>query len=188
MLFDLALIPGLATREVLVSAAEEQALIERIGALELTPFQFQGFTGKRLTTSFGWSYDFENGRFNQTQPIPDWLLPLRDLAADFANLAADDLVHALVIRYDPGAGIGWHRDRPVFDEVVGISLGAPTMLSFRQRKEAGFRRVKVPLAPRSAYHLSGEVRRDWEHGIPAHEALRFSITFRSLAEKYRPGP
>jgi alkylated DNA repair dioxygenase AlkB len=181
MLFDLApLIPGLATRDALVDPAEEEELIAHITALDLTPFRFQGFTGKRLTTSFGWAYDFDNGRISQAEPIPDWLEPLRRRAADFARLATEDLVQALVIRYDPGAGIGWHRDRPQFDEVVGVSLGAPVVLTFRQRTATGFRRVKLPLAPRSAYHLAGEVRSAWEHGISAHDALRFSITFRSL--------
>ncbi len=182
MLFDLALIPGLATREDLVSPADERALIDRINLLELTPFRFRGFTGKRLTASFGWTYDFDNGRFAETDPIPGWLLPLRERAAGFASLPRHDLVHALVIRYDPGAGIGWHRDRPVFDQIVGVSLGAPTVLNFRQRTATGFRRVKLGLPPRSAYHLAGEVRREWEHGIPAHDALRFSITFRSLSD------
>lgn len=180
MLFDLELIPGLATCEELITSAEEEQLIEHIGRLELSPFRFQGFTGKRLTTSFGWAYDFDKGRIAETEPIPDWLEPVRNRAADFAGLPANRLVQVLVIRYDPGAGIGWHRDRPVFDEVVGISLGAPTTLTFRQRIPSGFRRVKVPLAPRSAYHLKGEVRREWEHGIAEHDALRFSITFRTL--------
>jgi len=104
MLFDLKLIPGLAVQEGLIGAAEEAALIERIVGLDLVPFRFQGFTGKRLTTSFGWAYDFDNGRFAETDSIPDWLLPIRDRAARFAGLDASDLVQALVIRYDPGAG------------------------------------------------------------------------------------
>ena len=86
-----------------------------------------------------------------------------------------------MIRYDPGAGIGWHRDRPQFDEVIGVSLGAPVTMAFRRRRADGkFDRVKLPLVPRSAYLLSGEVRSGWQHGIAAHDALRFSLTFRSL--------
>lgn len=180
LLFDLPLIPGLKLVEGLIDPAEEAGLIEAFGGLALSPFRFQGFTGKRLTKSFGWTYDFETGRVAEADPIPDWLLPLRRRAARFAGLQEDVLGQALVIRYDPGAGIGWHRDRPMFDEVVGISLGAPTVLSFRQRIEGGFKRVKIPLPPRSAYHLSGEVRSEWEHGIPAHDGLRYSVTFRSL--------
>ena len=181
MLFDAPLIPGLGTREAFVSEAEEQALIAAISGVELSPFRFQGFTGKRLTHSFGYHYDFDTARFAETEPIPEWLELLRARASEFAGLASGDLVQALVIRYDPGAGIGWHRDRPVFDQVVGISLGSPATLNFRQRIGSGFRRARVELAPRSAYHLSGEVRRDWEHGIASHDALRYSVTFRSLA-------
>jgi alkylated DNA repair dioxygenase AlkB len=181
MLFDQELIPGLLTRDELVDAAEEAELIAHIATLNLTPFRFQGFTGKRLTTSFGFAYDFEVGRIIRAEPIPNWLAPLRCRAADFAGLRSAELVQALVIRYDPGAGIGWHRDRPQFEQVVGISLGASAMLTFRQRTATGFRRVKLPLAPRSAYHLAGEARVAWEHGISAHDELRFSITFRSLS-------
>ena len=183
MLFADPVIPGLELREDFVSADQERALIDQIEGLGLSPFRFQGWTGKRLTRSFGWRYDFDDASFTEAEPIPGWLLPLRERAAMFAGLRPDDFAHALVIRYDPGAGIGWHRDRPQFDEVVGVSLGAPTVMRFRRRTEKGFHRAKVELAPRSAYLLSGEVRSDWEHSIAAHEALRFSITFRSLSER-----
>jgi alkylated DNA repair dioxygenase AlkB len=181
-LFDRSpVLPGLSLAEEFITPAEEQALIAKIDAADLSPFRFQGWTGKRLTTSFGWRYDFDNGRFGPADPIPDWLLPVRDEAAAFAGLASDDLVQALLIRYDPGAGIGWHRDRPVFEHVVGISLGSPTPLRFRQRVGGGFKRMTVLLLPRSIYHLAGEVRHQWEHSIVEGTERRWSITFRSLA-------
>jgi alkylated DNA repair dioxygenase AlkB len=183
MLFADPVIPGLELREHFISEEEEGELIARIDDLGLSPFRFQGWTGKRLTRSFGWRYDFDDASFTQSEPIPDWLLPLRERAADLADLAPADFAHALVVRYDPGAGIGWHRDRPQFDKVVGISLGAATVMRFRQRTASGFRRANVELEPRSAYLLTGEVRADWEHSIAAHQALRFSITFRSLSER-----
>jgi alkylated DNA repair protein (DNA oxidative demethylase) len=181
MLFADPVIPGLDLRERFVHEEEEGELIARIDDLGLSPFRFHGWTGKRLTHSFGWRYDFDDASFTQTEPIPDWLLPMRARAAALAGLAPDAFAHALVVRYDPGAGIGWHRDRPQFDRVVGISLGAATTMRFRQRTVSGFRRASVRLEPRSAYLLSGEVRSAWEHSIAAHEALRFSITFRSLS-------
>ena len=181
MLFDVPLIPGLAVREELISPSAEALLLVDLGRLDLAPFRFQGFIGKRLTRSFGWAYDFDNGRFAETEPLPGWLLPLRQASADFARLDARLLAQALVIRYDPGAGIGWHRDRPVFDQIVGVSLGTDAILNFRQRTDSGFRRIKLPLPPRSAYHLSGEARSEWEHGIASHDAVRYSITFRSLS-------
>ncbi len=182
MLFEDPIIPGLELRDDFVGADEESELIGHIEALGLSPFRFQGWTGKRLTRSFGWRYDFDDASFTQVEEIPDWLEPLRRRAAEFAGLRPDDFAHALVVRYDPGAGIGWHRDRPQFDQVMGISLCAPTTMRFRQRTASGFRRANVRLEPRSAYLLSGEVRSDWEHSIAAHDALRFSITFRSLSE------
>ena len=173
---------GLELREEFIAEAEERELIARIDALGLSPFRFQGWTGKRLTRSFGWRYDFDDASFTEAEPIPGWLRPLREKAAALAGISPDDFAHALVIRYDPGAGIGWHRDRPQFDRIVGISLGAPTVMRFRRRTASGFRRANVELPPRSAYLLGGEVRSDWEHSIAAHQALRFSITFRSLSQ------
>jgi alkylated DNA repair dioxygenase AlkB len=184
-LFTDSVLPGLELREDFVDHREEAVVIGHIEALGLTPFRFQGWTGKRLTRTFGWRYDFEDSSFTETEPIPEWLKPLRARAADFAAVSADDLAHVLLVRYDVGAGIGWHRDRPQFDKVVGISLGAPTSMRFRQRASTGFRRASLELPRRSAYLLSGEVRSDWEHSIAPHAALRFSITFRSLSERGR---
>ena len=181
MLFADPVIPGLELRADFLGVEEERRLIDRIAQLDLSPFRFQGWTGKRMTRSFGWRYDFDDASFTQAEEIPQWLQRLRERAAAFAGLAADDFAHALLVRYDPGAGIGWHRDRPQFDQVVGISLGAATTMRFRQRTASGFRRAKIELEPRAAYLLSGEVRSDWEHSIAAHQALRFSITFRSLS-------
>jgi alkylated DNA repair dioxygenase AlkB len=184
-LFNQPPIAGVDYREALVSGAEEKALIDRLSAFDLAPFRFHGWVGNRKTRSFGWRYDFEDASFTPAEPLPDWLLPLRDRAGAFAKIEAEDFVHVLVARYDPGAGIGWHRDRDVFEQVVGISLGTPATLRFRQRAGAGFRRAKLELAPRSAYLLSGEARWEWEHSIAPGDQLRFSITFRALSDKGR---
>lgn len=179
-LFDLPILPGLALRSDIVTTEEEASLIERIDDSGLAPFRFQGWLGRRMTRSFGWTYDFDRASFAPSDPLPDWLESLRDRAADVARLPADALVQALVIRYDPGAGIGWHRDRPVFDQVVGISLGNAATMRFRRRKAGGFDRRQVPLAPRSIYHLTDEARQDWEHSIAPMNLPRWSVTFRSL--------
>jgi len=185
-LFDVPLVPGLATRAEIISAEEEASLIAKIDAEDLSPFRFQQWTGKRLTRSFGWSYDFESGQFAPTDPLPAWLNPLKARAAAFAGLAPDQLAQALLIRYDPGAGIGWHKDRPVFEHVIGISLGHDATLRLRQRTADGFARAKAELAPRSIYHLAGEVRHQWEHSIAPMAVPRWSITFRSLREASIP--
>lgn len=185
LLFDAPPIAGLNYREEVIDRAEEQALIERLTEADLSPFRFHGWLGNRKTQSFGWRYDFDDASFSAAEPIPEWLSPLRRTAADFAGLQPDDFVHVLLARYDPGAGIGWHRDRDVFDQVVGFSLATPATLRFRRRKPGGFDRASLDVAPRSAYLLSAEVRWDWEHRITPGEELRFSITFRALSDKGR---
>jgi alkylated DNA repair dioxygenase AlkB len=181
-LFDQPRLAGLSQADHIVTPTEERGLIAAIDAAGLSPFRFHGWEGKRLTASYGWRYDFDDASFRPAEPIPDWLLPLRDRAADFIGQEPDELVQALVIRYDPGAGIGWHRDRPVFEHVVGISLAAPATMRLRRRKSGGFDRVSAPLARRSIYHLTGEARHAWEHSIAAMPATRWSITFRSLSD------
>jgi len=181
-LFEGPLVAGLDYREDFISREEEAALIGRLQALDLAPFRFQGWTGNRKTQSFGWRYDFDDASFQPTEPIPQWLEPLRDKAASLAGVASGEIVQALLARYDPGAGIGWHKDRSVFDRVVGVSLGSPETLRFRQRTTTGFRRFNLPVEPRSAYLLFGEARYEWEHRIVPGESLRFSITFRTLSD------
>jgi DNA oxidative demethylase len=179
-LFNTPVLPGLASTGDFITEIEEQALIAAIDAVDLSPFRFQGWTGKRLTASFGWTYDFDAACLRRGQPIPVWLLPFRDRAADFIDLPPDDFVQALLIRYDAGAGIGWHKDRPNFEHVVGVSLGSPTKMRFRRRRGNRFERATIPLERRGAYHLSGEARHEWEHSIAELDQTRWSVTFRSM--------
>ena len=178
-LFAEPFITGLDYRPEFITADEEDALLHHLQAMDLAPFRFQGWTGNRKTQSFGWRYDFDDASFQPAEPVPDWLTPLRDKAAAFAG---DDIAHVLVARYDPGAGIGWHKDRSVFDRVVGVSLHSPAILRFRQRGPSGFMRLNQLVEPRSAYRLSGEARYDWEHRIVPGDDLRFSITFRTMSD------
>lgn len=184
-LFEPSPITGLRYHDDFLNVEEERRLIGEIERVNLEPFRFQQWAGKRLTATFGWRYDFEKGTFGAADPLPPFLLPFRKRAAQFASLFDGELEQALLIRYDPGVGIGWHRDRPVFEHVVGISLGSSTTIAFRRRKEKGFDRVKLQLKPRSIYLLSGEARHEWEHGIGRQDAPRWSITFRSLSAKGR---
>jgi alkylated DNA repair dioxygenase AlkB len=185
LLFDAPLIAGLDYREGVISAAEEKSLVDLLAATDLPPFRFHGWIGNRKTKSFGWSYDFDDSSFAPAEPIPASLAPLREIAAGFARIQPHEFVHVLIARYDPGAGIGWHRDRDVFEKVVGISLGTATTLRFRRRSLSGFYRASLDLEPGSAYLLSREARWDWEHRILPGDRLRFSITFRTLSDKGR---
>jgi hypothetical protein len=163
-----------------VSAAEEAGLVAHLDAAPLAPFQFGQWEGKRLTANYGSAYDFARGKVGEAPPIPGWLLDVRARLAARVGRGAADFVQALVIRYDPGAGIGWHRDRPQYGEVMGLSLSAPATLRLRRRNPEGFERRVIALPPRSLYLLSGEVRDEWEHSIVPMAVTRRSITFRTM--------
>jgi alkylated DNA repair dioxygenase AlkB len=183
--FDLfAAPPGLPGLHHHAVALPVDGLAAAIDAAPLSPFKFQQWTGRRLTASYGWHYDFEAGQVGRAEPMPDWLLAVRTRAAALTGLDPAVLVQALLTRYDPGAGIGWHRDRPVFEHVVGVSIGAPAILRFRRRRDGGFDRHSEALSEGSLYHLTGEARWNWEHGIAAMDAPRWSITFRSLTDRF----
>ena len=159
---------------------DERALLEHVRALPFREFEFHGHLGKRRTVSFGWGYDFATEALREADEIPAFLLALRERAAAFAGLGAEQLQQVLVTEYDAGAGIGWHRDKAVFGDVVGISLLAPCVFRLRRKVGTSWERVSVEAEPRSAYLLRGAARTEWEHSIPPVEALRYSVTFRNL--------
>jgi alkylated DNA repair dioxygenase AlkB len=148
----------------------------------LEPFDFHGFKANRRVTSYGWRYDFDSARLVSSNPIPDWLLPVRKLATEFAGLGSDEFRQVLISEYSPGAGIGWHKDKAVYDKIVGVSLGSVCTLRFRRPTggDGKWHRYSLPVTPGSFYLLSGDARAVWEHSIPAVTALRYSLTFRSL--------
>jgi alkylated DNA repair dioxygenase AlkB len=164
----------------LITESEERSLVEAFQSLPFKEFEFQGFIGKRRVVSFGWRYDFNGGGFQRIEPMPDFLLPLRDKAAAFADIAPIALEHALLTEYRPGTAIGWHKDRSVFDDVIGVSLVSPCTFRFRRRRENAWERHSLAAEPRSVYLLRGPSRTEWEHSIPAVGALRYSVTFRTL--------
>ena len=171
---------GFQYGEEFLSPDEEQALIETVQHLPFREFEFRGFLGKRRTVSFGWRYDFNVRELQRTEAFPTFLLPLRKKAAEFAGLSENGLQHALITEYPAGATIGWHKDRPEFADVIGISLWAPCLFRFRRKKGARWERASLELQRRSAYLLRGPSRWDWQHSIPPVDTLRYSITFRSL--------
>jgi alkylated DNA repair dioxygenase AlkB len=162
---------------------EERELVARIGELPLKEFEFHGYVGKRRVISYGWHYDFGERKLSETESIPPFLLSARERAAEFAGVAPEHLPHALVTEYGPGAAIGWHRDKGVFGDVIGISLLSPCVFRLRRKAGSKWERYSLAAEPRSAYLLRGASRTEWEHSIPAVDALRYSITFRTL----RPG-
>jgi alkylated DNA repair dioxygenase AlkB len=170
----------------IVPPAEERELAAGIAKLPLREFEFHGYTGKRRVISFGWKYEFEGETLREADPIPSMLIPLRDRAARFAGIEPEALAHVLVTEYAPGAAIGWHRDKAVFGDVVGISLLSPCVFRLRRKAGAGWERYSLTVEPRSAYLLRGPSRNHWEHSIRPPEGLRYAVTFRSLAGKGEP--
>ena len=173
---------GFRYRPELIGPADEEGLLARLRGLPFRAFEFHGHTGKRRVISFGWHYDFAGRTLRKADDIPEFLIALRPVAAAFAEVEPEAFPHVLVTEYGPGAGIGWHRDKAVFGQVVGISLLAPCVLRLRRAVGRKWERVKVTAEPRSAYLLSGPARYEWEHSIPPVKALRYSITFRNLRE------
>lgn len=174
---------GLEYRENLLSPSEQAILGERIKELPFRVFEFKGYVGKRRTVSFGWRYDFAKEELQRGEEIPGFLEDVRRRAGDFARLAPADLQQVLVTEYAPGAGIGWHRDKAVFGDVVGISLLSACTFRFRRRKDATWERASFTAEAGSVYLLRGSSRTEWEHSIPPVESLRYSITFRSLRKR-----
>jgi alkylated DNA repair dioxygenase AlkB len=173
---------GFQYQPALLAAAEEETLVQEFATLPFKDFEFHGFVGKRRIVSFGWQYDFANRALRKTEPMPAFLHPIREKAARFAGLPAAGFQQALVTEYAPGATIGWHRDRPVFGEVIGVSLLSPCVFRLRRKTGTTWQRASLTVEPRSVYLLQGAARSEWEHSIPALDTLRYSITFRNFKD------
>ncbi len=171
---------GLRHAPEFVSRETERDLISRIAQLPLQPFQFGAFEGNRRVKSFGFRYDYTARRILEAEPIPEWLLPIARSVEGFGDLPAGSVRQALCSEYDVGVGIGWHRDKPHFDKVFGLSLGAPCKFRFRRRIGEKWERYTRDAEPRSLYMMDGESRQTWEHSIPPVRQRRYSITFRTM--------
>jgi alkylated DNA repair dioxygenase AlkB len=181
-------VAGLRYRADLFSPAEEAGFVRRFEGLDFRPFEFHGHLGNRRIVSFGWRYDYSGQRLRDAAPMPDFLEPLKVIAARFSGLDAGSFAHALVTEYAPGAGIGWHRDKPMFRHVVALSFLAPCRLRLRRKRGDKWQRQDLMVAPRSGYMLDGEARSVWEHSIPPLDRLRYSVTFRDFVPGYRAPP
>jgi alkylated DNA repair dioxygenase AlkB len=177
---------GFAYHPDAISVDEEQRLLAEIAPLPFREFQFRGFEGKRRVVSFGWRYDFTEQKALPAEPIPPFLRELCRNVQHSTGFVLPDLEQVLVTEYSPGTTIGWHKDKPVFGNVMGLSLASPC--TFRLRKsngEAGWARASLRLEPRSAYFFAGPARWKWEHSIPPVEGRRYSITFRNRRSDHR---
>jgi alkylated DNA repair dioxygenase AlkB len=174
---------GFLYRENFLSEDEEAELLRIFRGLEFAPYDYHGYIAKRRIVRYGTNYDLNTrAASEESRPIPEFLLPIRERAAEVASIVPDEMVQAMVSEYSVGTPIGWHRDAPQFGTILGISLGSACRLRLMPYKEAG-KIMSLKLEPRSIYVMRGAARSSFVHSIPAVKELRYSITFRTLAKK-----
>jgi alkylated DNA repair dioxygenase AlkB len=169
-----------------ISPAEEAGLLAVIAHMPLAEARYRSYTARRRVASYGSQYDFQHNRLLPSDPLPAELLPLRERVARWIGLAPDVFTNALVAEYQPGTPLGWHRDVPDYEVVVGISLAGVARMRFRRYPPIHPKKADVltlDLDPRSAYLMRGEARWDWQHSVAPTRALRYSITFRTPSER-----
>jgi alkylated DNA repair protein (DNA oxidative demethylase) len=175
---------GLLYKAEIISQHEECALIAQIRDLPFSQIRMHGVVAKRKVVHFGWVYGYESWKITPGPAIPVFLLSLRACAAELISCTLEELAEVLVTQYPPGAGIGWHRDAPMFGTVVGVSLLNACRLSFQRRKANARETFAITLEPRSAYVLRGPARYAWQHSIHRTPSLRYSVTFRTMSKRY----
>ena len=175
---------GFRYQENILSEEEEASLVASLDTLELKPFEFHGHLGNRRVTSFGLGYDYARRMVEPADALPLFLTGLRTKAATFAGRSIEEFQQAGVNQYPPGAGIGWHKDKPQFGAIVGISLLAPATLRLRRASGKSWIRRSLELKPRSIYLLDGEARKEWEHSVPPVSSLRYALMFRTVAASH----
>jgi alkylated DNA repair protein (DNA oxidative demethylase) len=166
-----------------ITVEEEHSLRQEIERLDFSDVRMHGVVAKRKVVHFGWDYGYDSWTISPTHPIPEWLLPLRARAADAIGVREEAIQEVLVTRYEPGAGIGWHRDAPMFGpRVLGVSLVGSCRMRFQRTVNGKRQTAEAVLSPRSLYVLTGAARFSWQHAIPPGKELRYSITFRTLKD------
>jgi alkylated DNA repair dioxygenase AlkB len=186
---DQRLPPGMRYEEDFISREEEADLIAIIEKLPLANMKYQQYEALRRVVSYGGQYDFTQQRLNEAEPLPTWLDPLRERAGAWAGIRPAAFTQALVAEYQPGTPLGWHRDVPDFEDIVGISLGNDAVMRLRPYPHEKGRRgdvLKMTLPPRSIYLLRGASRWAWQHTVSPTKALRYSITLRTARSPQRP--
>lgn len=174
---------GMRYAREFLTPTEEKSLVALAQSLPLQEMNYKGYTARRRVASYGGSYDFDANRLRESEPLPASLEPLRDKVAAWLGVAPDTFTQALVAEYRAGTPLGWHRDVPDFEDVVGVSLLGEATMRLRPypppepKQKADV--LKLLLEPRSIYLLRGAARWGWQHSVAATRTLRYSITFRT---------
>jgi len=180
--------PGLVYAPEMITPAQEERLLRDLVGNSYDEVRMHGQVARRTVRHFGVDYHFESAEITPGDPIPPWLLDVRHRCAELAGVPDERLAECLLTRYPPRATIGWHRDAPMFGDVVGVSVGSACLLRF-QRGQGNQRHVfEQVLDRRSAYVLTGPSRTAWQHSTPPVAEERYSITFRTLRRRASTSP
>jgi alkylated DNA repair dioxygenase AlkB len=177
---------GMRYEPEFLTAAEEESLVALAQSLPLAEMNYKGYTARRRVASYGGSYDFDANRLRQAQALPPSLEPVRDKVAGWLGIAPGAFTQVLVAEYRPGTPLGWHRDVPDFEDIVGVSLLGEATMRLRPYPPRDPKKgdvLKLLLEPRSIYLLRGAARWGWQHSVAATPALRYSITFRTARRR-----
>ena len=174
--------PGALLVPEFLSRDEEAHLLAVIQSLSLTEARYKQYTARRRVASFGSQFDYDDNILRRADDIPDALLTLRERVSQWLGIEAERLAQMLVAEYVPGTPLGWHRDVPQFESIVGLSVLGTARMKFRPYPPDAARAsevIHIDLPPRSLYVLEGEARWGWQHCIVETKELRYSVTLRS---------
>ena len=177
---------GMTFEEEFLSLDDEAALLAQIESLELHEAQYKTYTARRRVMSYGSQYDFDDNRLLAAPAIPDFLKPLRERLARWADVEPEHFTNALIAEYRPGTPLGWHRDVPDYELVAGVSLASTARMRLRRYPPVNPKKdevINLELPPRSAYILQGVARWGWQHSIAPTPGLRYSITLRTRRDR-----
>jgi alkylated DNA repair dioxygenase AlkB len=167
---------GLRYQDDFISSQQERELLHVIATLPFRNSQYRQYTARRRTVNYGAGYDFQHLAATPAPPIPEFLSGIRARAAAWIGVEPQAFVQALISEYQPGTPLGWHRDVPEYETVVGISLLAPCRIRFRRYPWNAAEKSDIfalEPQPRSAYVLSGDARWKWQHSAGGENAALF---------------
>lgn len=173
MLSELKYVPNFITPE------EETILLQHIQQLQWQEVALYGQVAKRRVVHYGFEYQYGSRGVRKTNPPPEFLNNVIARCSCLLMSNSADIAEILITEYPVNAGINWHRDAPVFKEIIGISLNSSCVIHFRNRMNKK-EKIKRNLERCSAYRLSGAIRWEWEHRIAPVKVPRYSITLRTL--------
>lgn len=154
--------PGFSYFAEFISVEEEVQLLDWLKTLPWKHYEMDGYLGKRMIVSFG------------AASVPS---ELKDLLPRVSERLGE-VIHILATWYPTGSQIGWHRDAPQYEKLLGISLNSACTMKLKAY-DPELPVHKIELSRRSAYVIENEARWKWEHHIPKVSNDRYSLTFRT---------